>query len=235
MGNEIQLGVVLLAAGLGTRLPGQTKKQFRKVDNKEIFIHTLNNIIKVRYLKEIIFVASKEDFSDLKKIINQYYPSQVQMIQIVEGGATRQKSVLNGLRVLSEFITTVAIHDAVRPFASAQLFDRTVAAIESFSGAIPILPIKETIKTLNQNLIEKTINRSEAFIAQTPQIFAKDPILKAHELAEKEGWNCTDDSQVAELAGLLVATIIGEESNIKITTATDLLFAEMLYASGKLS
>lgn len=231
MDNDIQLGVVLPAAGLGARLPGQTKKQFRKIDGKEIFILTLKNILKVRYLKEIVFVASKEDFSDLEKILNQYYPSQFQMIKIVEGGATRQKSVLNGLKVLSKFINTVAIHDAVRPFASTQLFEQTVEAIQDFSGAIPVLPIKETVKSLNQNVIAKTINRSEIFVAQTPQIFKKDSIVKAHLLAEKENWNCTDDSQVAELAGLLVTTTIGEETNIKITTPTDLLFAETLYSS----
>jgi 2-C-methyl-D-erythritol 4-phosphate cytidylyltransferase len=232
MGSEIQLAVVLPAAGLGARLPGQIKKQFRKIDGKEIFILTLKNILKVRFLKEIVFVASKEDFSGLKKILNQYYPSQFHMIQIVEGGATRQKSVLNGLKVVSKHINTVAIHDAVRPFASTQLFDHTVEAIQNFSGAIPVLPIKETIKSLNQNVIAKTIDRSEIFIAQTPQIFNKDSILKAHLLAEKENWNCTDDSQVAELAGLLVTTTSGEEANIKITTPTDLLFAEMLYSSG---
>jgi len=234
MDNDIQLGVVLPAAGMGTRLPGQTKKQFRKINNKEIFIHTLNNIFKVRFLKEVILVASKDDFSELKAILNQYYPSQIQIIQIVEGGLTRQKSVYNGLKALSKHINRVAIHDAVRPFASPTLFDKTVAAIGTCSGALPVLPIKETIKTLNQNKVEKTLNRSEVFIAQTPQIFIKDKIISAHDLAEKEGWNATDDSQIAELAGLVVNTLMGEETNIKITTATDLILAQMIYASGNL-
>lgn len=232
MDNEIQLGVVLPAAGLGTRLPGKTKKQFRKINGKEIFIQTLAQVLAVKYLKEIILVVSKEDILKIKKLINQYYPAQMNIITITEGGTTRQKSVLNGLRKLSNFINMVAIHDAVRPFASTALFDNTLAAARISGGAIPVIPIKETIKSIGQNIVVKTLDRNSIMIAQTPQIFIKDKIFHAHEAAEFNKIECTDDSQIAEIAGLTIATVKGEEYNIKITSPADIHFAEHLMATG---
>ena len=232
MDNDIQLGVVLPAAGIGSRLPGNTKKQYRKIAGKEIFIHTLSQIINVKYLKEIVIVLSKEDISDIKNIITKYYPAQMSLIVFAEGGATRQKSVLNGLHALSSFINTVAIHDAVRPFASTELFDKTVMAARISGGAIPVLPVKETIKSVHKNTIEKTLDRTTIFTAQTPQVFIKSNIIAAHETADLNKHECTDDSQVAELAGLPVTTLTGEENNFKITSLADIHFAEYLISSG---
>lgn len=232
MDNEIQLGLVLPAAGIGTRLPGNIKKQYRKIDSKEIFIHTLSHALNTKYLKEIILVVAKEDIPSIKKIIMRYYPSQMNMINFAEGASTRQKSVLNGLRALSGFINMVAIHDAVRPFASTELFDKTVTSAQISGGAIPVLPVRETIKSVSKNLVEKTLDRSTIFTIQTPQVFIKNNILSAHEAAELNHFECTDDSQVAELAGLPVSTVPGEEYNLKITSESDLHFAEHLIATG---
>lgn len=232
MVNDIQLGVVLPAAGIGTRLPGSIKKQYRKLAGKEIFIRTLSQIINVKFLKEIVIVVSKEDIPEIKKIINRYYPSQMNIINFADGGATRQKSVLNGLHALSGYINMVAIHDAVRPFATTELFDKTIAIANENGGAIPVLPLKETIKLVDKKNIEKTLDRSKIFTAQTPQVFLKDNILKAHEAAELNKVECTDDSQVAELAGFSVATVPGEEYNLKITSPADISFAEHLISIG---
>ena len=232
MVNDIQLGVVLPAAGIGTRLPGSIKKQYRKLAGKEIFIRTLSQIINVKFLKEIVIVVSKEDIPEIKKIINRYYPSQMNIINFADGGATRQKSVLNGLHALSGYINMVAIHDAVRPFATTGLFDKTIAIANENGGAIPVLPLKETIKFVDKKNIEKTLDRSKIFTAQTPQVFLKDNILKAHEAAELNKVECTDDSQVAELAGFSVATVPGEEYNLKITSPADISFAEHLISIG---
>jgi 2-C-methyl-D-erythritol 4-phosphate cytidylyltransferase len=232
MVNEIQLGIVLPAAGIGSRLPGNIKKQYRKLTGKEIFIHTLSQIINVKFLKEIILVVAKEDISEIKKIINRYYPSQMNIINFAEGGATRQKSVLNGLHALSGYINMVAIHDAVRPFASTELFDKTVAIAKVNGGAIPVLPLKETIKLVDKKTIEKTMDRTKIFTAQTPQVFLKENILRAHEAADLNNIECTDDSQVAELAGFSITTIPGEEYNLKITSPADIQFAEHLISIG---
>ena len=232
MVNDIQLGVVLPAAGIGTRLPGSIKKQYRKLAGKEIFIRTLSQIINVKFLKEIVIVVSKEDIPEIKKIINRYYPSQMNIINFADGGATRQKSVLNGLHALSGYINMVAIHDAVRPFATTGLFDKTIAIANENGGAIPVLPLKETIKFVDKKNIEKTLDRSKIFTAQTPQVFLKENILRAHEAAELNNVECTDDSQVAELAGFSVATVPGEEYNLKITSPADISFAEHLISIG---
>lgn len=232
MVNDIQLGVVLPAAGIGTRLPGIIKKQYRKLAGKEVFIRTLSQVINVKFLKEIVIVVAKEDIPEIKKIINRYYPSQMNIINFAEGGTTRQKSVLNGLHALSSYINMVAIHDAVRPFATTELFDKTLAIANENGGAIPVLPLKETIKLVDKKNIEKTMDRTKIFTAQTPQIFLKENILRAHEAAELNNVECTDDSQVAELAGFSIATLPGEDFNIKITSLADLQFAEFLINSG---
>ena len=232
MDNEIQLGVVLPSAGLGLRLPSNIKKQYRKINGKEILVHTLSNVLNVKYLKEVIIVVSKDDIAEIKKIITQYYPAQMNMINFIEGGTTRQKSVLNGLCALSDYINIVAIHDAVRPFASTALFDKTVMAASISGAAIPVLPINETIKYVENKLIEKTINRNNIYTAQTPQVFKKDIIKSAHTVAELNNFECTDESQVAELAGVAISTVQGDEYNFKITTVADIAFAEYLIASG---
>ena len=128
----------------------------------------------------------------------------------------------------------VAIHDAVRPFASTVLFDATVLAAKLSGGAIPVLALKETIKLVDKNIIEKTVDRTKIFTAQTPQVFLKDNIIRAHEAADLNNYECTDDSQVAELAGFAITTLPGEEYNLKITSPADIQFAEHLISIGQL-
>jgi 2-C-methyl-D-erythritol 4-phosphate cytidylyltransferase/2-C-methyl-D-erythritol 2,4-cyclodiphosphate synthase len=147
------------------------------------------------------------------------------------GGATRQASVRAGLEALSaRRPDIVLIHDAARPFASAALVSRAIAAAERNGAAIPALPVTDTVKTIDaQGRIGQTLDRNTLRTVQTPQGFAFAGLLEAHRRAAKEGRDdFTDDAALAEWAGMKVAVFAGEPGNIKITNADDFARAEAM-------
>ncbi len=152
----------------------------------------------------------------------------------VAGGATRQASVLAGLRALADAAKPerVLIHDAARPFATSGTIDRLLSALDRGQGAIAAQPLADTLKrTSPDGLVEATIAREGLWRAQTPQAFDFDAILAAHERAAAQGLTSfTDDAAVAEWAGLEVAVVDGGARNVKITTAEDLAMAETVMA-----
>ena len=156
----------------------------------------------------------------------------------IEGGVTRQRSVLNGLEALAGAAPDyVAIHDAARPFVRAAEIAACLAAAEApgVDGAVLGMPLADTLKRVDENgVIEATVSRSDLWRAQTPQIFRFDKLLAAHrvaaELSAAEVTALTDDAAVAERAGLRIVMVAGREENHKITTAEDLRQAETMEA-----
>jgi 2-C-methyl-D-erythritol 4-phosphate cytidylyltransferase/2-C-methyl-D-erythritol 2,4-cyclodiphosphate synthase len=147
----------------------------------------------------------------------------------VFGGATRQGSVRAGLEALaSHKPDIVLIHDAARPFASAGLVERAIAAAERSGAAIPALPVTDTVKTIDAaGMVDKTIDRTTLRLVQTPQSFAFPALLDAHRRAAAAGReDFTDDAALAEWAGLKVSVFAGEPGNIKITNEGDFARAE---------
>ena len=145
------------------------------------------------------------------------------------GGATRQASVHAGLEALAgQQPDVVLIHDAARPFVSAELISRAIDAASRTGAAIPSIPITDTVKLIDANgNVDATPDRSRLRIAQTPQAFRFDVILEAHRRAARDGRdNFTDDAALAEWAGLTVATFEGESANMKLTTPEDFVREE---------
>jgi 2-C-methyl-D-erythritol 4-phosphate cytidylyltransferase/2-C-methyl-D-erythritol 2,4-cyclodiphosphate synthase len=123
----------------------------------------------------------------------------------------------------------VLIHDGARPFPDSELIDRVIAGLDEASAAIPCLPLRDTIKRAEDGMIRETADRSALWRAQTPQGFHFDAILAAHRAAA--GCQLTDDSAVAEAAGLAPVLVAGSEDNLKVTTAEDLAIIERLTAA----
>jgi 2-C-methyl-D-erythritol 4-phosphate cytidylyltransferase/2-C-methyl-D-erythritol 2,4-cyclodiphosphate synthase len=150
----------------------------------------------------------------------------------IAGGATRQESVRNGLRVLADRSSgetcRVLIHDGARPFVSMATIDRVVAALDEAPGAIAALPVVDTLKRGSDGLVAATMARDDMWRAQTPQGFDLAAIVRAHAMVA--GRDLTDDAAVAEAAGLAVRLVAGDEDNLKITTEDDLRRAERLLA-----
>ena len=160
---------------------------------------------------------------------------RLELLPPVFGGATRQASVRAGLEALApRKPDIVLIHDAARPFASAALVSRAIAAAEQSGAAIPALPVTDTVKTVDAaGQVDKTLDRNSLRLVQTPQSFAFPALLDAHRRAAAAGRDdFTDDAALAEWAGLKVSVFPGEPGNIKITNAGDFARAEaMQFAS----
>tara|TARA_E500000331_G_scaffold317980_1_gene329735 strand:- start:65 stop:1006 length:942 start_codon:yes stop_codon:yes gene_type:complete len=147
----------------------------------------------------------------------------------VIGGTERHLSALNGLESLSDFETDIVlIHDAARPFADCGMIERVIAALADAAGAIPALPVSDTLKRVasTDDLIEETVDRAGLWRAQTPQGFRFKAILKAH--GKRDSNLPTDDAAIMEEAGMVVCIVDGDERNIKVTTEADFDRAEQI-------
>ncbi len=153
----------------------------------------------------------------------------------VDGGATRQGSVFNGLESLAsraaEAPSTVLIHDAARPLVDHGVISRVLAALETSPGAVPALAVADTLKRGDDQFVETTVDRQGLWRVQTPQGFRYQEILDAHRQAGGE--ELTDDAAVAERAGLAVAIVEGSEDNVKVTRPGDMIRAERLLGAGE--
>lgn len=147
-------------------------------------------------------------------------------ITLVEGGAERQDSVFNALEQLPDDCQWVFIHDGVRPFASVELMERTWKAALGTGAAICAVPATDTIKKVRSQRVVATLSREELWMVQTPQVFRKDVLISAYRHARQSGCVGTDDAFLLERLGEPVSVVMGERSNIKITTPEDLLWAE---------
>ena len=213
--------LIIPASGSGIRFGSKTPKQFLKIDGKEIIAHTISRFHNINLIDEIIIPAKKEYFSRLKNIIrkNNFYKIE----KIVEGGKLRQDSVYRGLINLNcgaEDI--ILIHDAVRPFVSFKKILEIIMEAGKEKCVIPALKIPETVKKVDRkNFVEKTINREDLRIVQTPQAFRFDILKKSFEKAFRDNFTGTDEASIVEHSGYKVKVIEGEKGNIKITEKSD--------------
>ncbi len=151
------------------------------------------------------------------------------------GGATRRESAGAGVGSVSRGASIILVHDAARPFVTPALIDRVVSAAAGSGAALPVLPVADTIKRTGAGRVLETLERESLGRAQTPQGFEAGLIRRLHSDAQRAGWNVSDDSALAERAGIEVVPVAGEPGNLKITTAADMAFAEWLVDSGRVS
>ena len=201
------IAAIIVAGGTGSRMGEGLPKPYRHLHGKPILHHTLAAFAAHPKLDEIIVVYHADHADYLAPILAGF-----DNVTAVLGGDTRQESVSNGLESLNN-IDKVLIHDAARPYISAELITRMIEA--DAMAAIPVMPVTSTIKHADGH----TLDRNELFAAQTPQAFDYKTILKLHREAVTE---VTDDAMLAEQAGIKVAFVKGDKANIKITTEEDL-------------
>jgi 2-C-methyl-D-erythritol 4-phosphate cytidylyltransferase len=155
----------------------------------------------------------------------------VKTVKVVAGGDTRQKSVFNGLKVSDKSSELICVHDAVRPFVTEALIDKVIQACDKHDGVILAQRSTDTIKKVMNDQILETLPREIIWRAQTPQVFAKQALQEALELAEAENILRTDEASLLERIGYQVGFVEGSSMNIKITTEEDWVFAEAIYKS----
>lgn len=211
--NSRKIAAIIVAAGEGTRLPGSCPKAYRVLHGKPLWRHSYDVFNMHPAIGEIMLVVNPNHLS-------QGQPLPVGEVTYVEGGKTRQESVAKGLKALEEKGTThVLIHDAARPFLDRALIDRVLEGLEQHPAVIPAIPVKDTIKRMDEGRVV-TPDRHSLCAAQTPQGFRYDTILQLHKKYTDR--HATDDAQLAEWAGIPVHVVAGDEANKKITTAEDL-------------
>lgn len=226
--NKIFVSVVVVAAGNGTRMKMDKKKQYLKVNGERVLSRTLKAFDKSDLIDEIILVVNGDEIFFCKsEIIREKNISKVH--SIVAGGTDRQESVYNGLKEVNPQSSIVLIHDGARPFVDEATIENCIGGAMDFGAVCAAVPVKDTIKTSDgQGFIETTPDRDTLWAVQTPQAFKLPLILKAHEKALEDCFRGTDDAVLVERLGEKVKLVMGSYNNIKITTQEDLVFAEAI-------
>ncbi len=216
----MKVAVLIVAAGKGHRVGADLPKQYIPLSGKAVLHHTIEAFLKAAYVDLIQTVIHADDHDLYHTAIGG-----LDILPPVNGGDTRQQSVMTGLQSLAVHEPDlVLIHDGARPFISAAQIEDIIIAAAEHGAVIPVLPMTDTVKQVSDNRIEKTVDRTRLVRAQTPQAFRYKLIFMAHK--RMEGQQMTDDSAIAEACGIQVLTIAGDEQNFKITTAEDLKKAE---------
>jgi len=222
---------IVPAAGVGKRMGGKTPKQFLPLGTEPVIIHTLLALESSALVDEIYIVAGDdfERFLPRKTIIDK---GVKKLRSIVQGGKERQDSVYNGLMAIpAKDGDMVLIHDGVRPFVTHRIIKDCIDEAERIGGAIAAIPISDTIKMVANGEIGEGIDRSLYLRLQTPQCFTYQTLLNAHQHARKNNALFTDDSSAIKAAGGKVGVVLGDESNIKITTQSDLTLARCMVSN----
>jgi 2-C-methyl-D-erythritol 4-phosphate cytidylyltransferase len=218
--------VIIPAAGQGKRMKASKNKLWIELENSPIIAHTLRVFGTDKHCKQIILPinpAESEEFARLIQTLSLPVP-----IILINGGSERQYSVCNGLEALSENAEIVLVHDGARPFINHSMIKNLITDAKQFDASVLAVPVKDTIKQVKDNLVEKTIDRSSLWAIQTPQAFRVSLLKEAHEAAIAAGYLGTDDASLVEQIGKKVAITEGNYDNIKITTPEDLYFAEAI-------
>ena len=228
---------IILAAGRGERSGREDgPKQYRLIGGIPVLRKTVEAFCSDPDCQSIVIVRHEDD----EGVCAQSLGELLRRVEIVIGGTTRQKSTLNALSFLGEKSSGerpqfVMIHDAARPFLSPALLERIKGKLDASHGVIPALAIADTLKRGSETgLVTETVPRQGLFAAQTPQAFPFNEILRAHLLAETSQLaDFTDDSSIAEWAGISVEMIEGSPDNVKLTWKRDIEMANerMLAAS----
>lgn len=216
-------GVVIVAAGSGSRMKRDINKQFIKLDGKEIIAYTIEKFYKSEDIGDIVIVIKEnEEKYFIENIINKY---GFDNIKLAYGGKERQDSVYNGIKKLNSNCEIVLIHDGARPFVNEDIIKNSIEEAKENNAVVVGVPVKDTIKVVDSdgNIVD-TPNRSLLWSVQTPQSFKYEIITKAYEYAYSNDYYGTDDAMLVEHIGYNVKMIEGSYDNIKITTEEDLHF-----------
>jgi 2-C-methyl-D-erythritol 4-phosphate cytidylyltransferase/2-C-methyl-D-erythritol 2,4-cyclodiphosphate synthase len=222
------VAAVVVAAGRGLRVGGDMPKQYRALAGEPVIRTSLRLFAHHPGVAMVQPVIHPDDGARFDAATGG-----LKLLAPVFGGATRQASVRAGLEALAPLRPDlVLIHDAARPYASATLVSRAIAAVAVTGAAVPVMPVADTVKSVDASgMIEGTLDRTKLRTVQTPQVFAFAPVLDAHRRAAASGReDFTDDAALAEWAGLKVAVFAGEAGNLKLTTPDDVARAERDHA-----
>jgi 2-C-methyl-D-erythritol 4-phosphate cytidylyltransferase len=220
------VGVVIVAAGTGSRVGGAELKQFRWVAGKPMLLHSVQLFQARADVGMVVVVLPRTIVGDPPPWLFQ---SDTERLLLSVGGATRQDSVSNGLDDLSGDLGVIVVHDAARPLVPDAVITRVVAEARAGRSAIAALPVVDTLKEVDaEGRIVRTVARERLWRAQTPQAFPREVLIKAHREARARGLRATDDAALCEALGIPVVVVRGSERAMKVTEEPDFARADAL-------
>jgi len=209
------IGLILAAAGAGSRFGSSVPKQFLPLDGVPVYLRSLESF---ESLVDHAVVVVPGDWKD--RVACETQERWQGRIRVDTGGDQRQDSVRRGLFALPP-VEIVLVHDAARPYVTANLITLVIEEARRSGACIPGLPVSQTVKEVAGSRVIRTLDRTSLVLAQTPQGFRRDILLQAFERAERDAFYGTDESILVERIGLPVAVVEGEPRNIKITFKQD--------------
>ena len=222
------VSAIIVAAGKGIRMNDPTRKQYLDLAGRPILAHSVIAFDACDMIDKIFLVIPKEDMEYCRKNILPLLELK-NGLNLVPGGEQRQNSVYNGLQAMDKKTETVVVHDGVRPFIQSDKLESCILGARKFGACILGIPAGDTIKCVGKSgFIDKTLARDNIWLAQTPQAFKYELIIRAHETARRDGYTCSDDASLVERLGVDVRIINGSKNNIKITVREDLVVARAM-------
>jgi 2-C-methyl-D-erythritol 4-phosphate cytidylyltransferase len=222
-----KVAAVIVAAGRGTRMGLEKSKQFLHLEGHMIIARTLKVFQESGVVDQVVLVVSQEDLALGEETVARYGLNKVQAI--VPGGKERCHSVYQGLQTLPSDCSLVVVHDGVRPFLTGELLARAVEEAKRWGPVAVGVPVKDTVKICDEDgLVLDTPPREKLWAIQTPQVFPLELLQDSYQKALEIGLIATDDTAVLGYFGYPVKIIMGDYSNIKITTPEDLDLASRI-------
>ena len=212
---------IIVAAGSGTRFNSDTPKQFIEINGKPILQHTIEKFEVCRFVDSIVLVLAEPFVATFR------HDSFTKITHVTAGGDTRARSVSNGLNTIPSDTSIVVIHDGARPFVSVDEIERTITNARLTGAACLVASLTDTIKSISNNEITATLDRTKLRRAMTPQAFKTEVLKRAFDGVEFDE-SITDECLLVERLGHPISIVEGSPRNIKITTREDLLLAERL-------
>ncbi|MGI8617767.1 MAG: 2-C-methyl-D-erythritol 4-phosphate cytidylyltransferase [Gemmatimonadaceae bacterium] len=222
------VGVVIVAAGKGSRTGSAELKQFRWVGGKPMLLHSVQAFHDRDDVALVVCVLPRSHAGDPPAWLFQ---CDVERLLISVGGRERSDSVANGIEDLPPECEIIVIHDAARPLVPASVIESVIAEARRGNGAVPAIAVADTLKRVTDSgKISGTVDRGGLWRAQTPQAFPREMIERAYTHARANGIKATDDAALCELLGLPVVAVPGSERAMKITNEADFARAEALHS-----
>jgi len=219
------LALVVVAAGSSVRMDGRDK-MWEVLQEKPLLLHSILTFAGI--VSRTVVVVKEQDVERTQEILQAEIPKYDWLV--VRGGRIRQESVSNALGFCAG-LDSIAVHDAARPFATAALLRRVWEESQVTGAAIPAVPVPDTIKRASGHVVLETVDRSDLWAAQTPQVFVANVLNRAYAEANSREHIATDDAHLVQLAGVDVRIVPGDPDNFKVTTPADLLRARILVQS----
>lgn len=216
--------LVICAAGKAERL-GSSGKALLKIEGKSLIEHNLETCLALSQLECVIIAAREADIDAIERAVVSYRKSLD--IKIVIGGSTRQDSVYRALAAIAgspknEKALLTMVHDVARPLFRADLAERLIEGMDGLAGVVPVIPVTDTLKRVENKIVCETLDRNSIFAVQTPQLFSTDVLIESHRKARERSFEGTDDASLLESAGHRIGIVEGDICNIKITYKEDI-------------